>query len=429
MLRYDGFRQTIPASTGSFTGGKGKAFRCTRKTQGVRRAAWPVLTSGASLQLASLSTAAIAQQSAGPGAASNVPGKVLSSSATAALAPDAVKAAVPLERRLKSLPAEALEPKPAIFKPEPTPKTVPGWAGPKGSSAQTPPPPVPKDSNGGIGTQNYGLNRQNTIYHYTDNLVDPYTVPTFWHRQAGWFVFVAADNKIYRCTASLISRSILVTAGHCVHQGGNQAAGWIKSGTFYAAYKNGSHAGFATANTVYTTSGWYNSGQLDQGYDVGLAVLNKRGDQPIWFTPQELGATVGWYGFCFADCLQRYWYLSQLGYPANYYTGYYQTQGEHLEASDTRDYVYGSGMQGGSSGGPHIANLGDLSDTTANKGEWTLRNIVFAVTSWGYLNDKIKIQGAPSLSGPGNGNNFVGLFNAACTKARALHGTASCTPL
>lgn len=254
-------------------------------------------------------------------------------------------------------------------------------------------------------------------------------MPAFWHRQTGWFVFVAADNFIYRCTASLISRSILVTAGHCVHQGGNQDAGWIKSGTFYAAYENGWHAGFATANTVYTTSGWYNTGQLDQGYDVGLVVLNKRGDQPIWFPPQELGAATGWYGFCYANCLQKFWYLSQLGYPANYYTGYYQTQGEHLETSDTRDYVYGSGMQGGSSGGPHIANLGDLSDTTANKGEWTQRNIVFGVTSWGYRNDKIKIQGAPSLSGPGNGNNIVDLYNAACTTARALHGTDSCSPL
>lgn len=173
MLKYDSLSQTTKATIGSFTGRQGKASRCTRKTQGLRRAARPVLISGATLLLASLSMAALAQQSSGPGAAPAIPRKALSGSAAAALAPGAVKAAVPAERRLKSLPAEALEPKPAIFKPEPAPKVVTGWAVPKGNPAKTSPPPVPKDSGGGIGTQNYGVNRQNTIYHYTDSLVDP----------------------------------------------------------------------------------------------------------------------------------------------------------------------------------------------------------------------------------------------------------------
>lgn len=166
MLKYDSLSQTTKATIGSFTGRQGKASRCTRKTQGLRRAARPVLISGATLLLASLSMAALAQQSSGPGAAPAIPRKALSGSAAAALAPGAVKAAVPAERRLKSLPAEALEP-------EPAPKVVTGWAVPKGNPAKTSPPPVPKDSGGGIGTQNYGVNRQNTIYHYTDSLVDP----------------------------------------------------------------------------------------------------------------------------------------------------------------------------------------------------------------------------------------------------------------
>jgi hypothetical protein len=106
------------------------------------------------------------------------------------------------------------------------------------------------------------------------------------------------------------------------------------------------------------------------------------------------------------------------------------TQGEHLETNRSNtDYYHGSGMQGGSSGGPHSANLGWLSDSTSFKGIWPYRNYVFAVTSWGYTSDIYKIQGASSLSGPSNSNNFVGLWNWACSWAKYLHGSSACTSL
>lgn len=389
------------------------------------------LVAGASLSLA---TAAGAQESViaptpAPITTIAVPSKVLADSSAAAVAASAraLEVALPQERRLNTLPAEALQVKPAVFAPEAQPSIMPGGA-PQPSKNTPParPPVLPKATTGGIEPDNYGLNNLNTIYHYTDNLVDPIILQNSPHRQTGWFVFVTSTGGISRCSASLISKSILVTAGHCVHSGGTKATGFIRGGTFYAAYENGLHLGVASANAVYTTNGWYNVGQLDKGYDVGIVVLNKRSDTPVWFPPQELGTAVGWYAFCYSGCLQKYWHLSQLGYPANYYSGYYQTQGEHLEASDTRDYLHGSGMQGGSSGGPHISNLGDLSDGTANKGQSPIRNVVFGVTSWGYTNDAIKIQGSSTLSGPNNANNFKGLWNSACTRARALHGSATC---
>jgi hypothetical protein len=54
---------------------------------------------------------------------------------------------------------------------------------------------------------------------------------------------------------------------------------------------------------------------------------------------------------------------------------------------------------------------------------------VFAVTSWGFADDRYRIQGASSLSGPGNSNDFKAMFNAACDIARNLHGPASCGPV
>jgi hypothetical protein len=84
-------------------------------------------------------------------------------------------------------------------------------------------------------------------------------------------------------------------------------------------------------------------------------------------------------------------------------------------------------MQGGSSGGPHVSNIGSLLDSSTDKGQYASRNLIFAVTSWGYIDKTMKIQGASPLSGPGNINNFKALYNSACTNARAAHGTGSCT--
>ena len=280
---------------------------------------------------------------------------------------------------------------------------------------------------GGITPFDYGRNNLATVYHYTDRLLDTELNDDYPYRTVGWFRFVAANGGSYRCTAQLISRSVGVTAGHCVHsEGGTKAAGWIKSATFTPAYANGAAPyGSAEVSWVNTTSGWYNTGALDAGYDVGIFVLKKRIG-----TSTELGAYTGYSSFCYSNCLQKYWYLTQLGYPGNYYSGAYMTEGEHLEVSDTRDYLYGSGMQGGSSGGGHFANLGDLASYTAGSlGNWPYRNTVFATTSWGYTDATLKIQGASSLSGPNNANNFKALFNGACNKSRSLHGTASCSLL
>ena len=86
-------------------------------------------------------------------------------------------------------------------------------------------------------------------------------------------------------------------------------------------------------------------------------------------------------------------------------------------------------MQGGSSGGPHVANIGEISDSSSNKGQWANRNVVFAVTSWGYIDESLKIQGASTLSGPNNSNNFKQLYNSACNVSRSLHGSGSCSLL
>jgi V8-like Glu-specific endopeptidase len=274
-----------------------------------------------------------------------------------------------------------------------------------------------------ITSQNYGSRQLLTLNHYSDNLVPPAITSTYPYRTTGWFTFTDHEDNNFRCSAALISRSILLTAGHCVHKGGGGRRFWIKEGTFYPAFANGpSEYGSATAAAFFTTTGWFRVGELDQGYDVALVVLNKRSD-----TLTEIGTQTGTLSVCLENCLQPFWQNTQLGYPGNYYEGLYLTEGRHIEYSDSRDYRSGSGMEGGSSGGPHIANIGSLQDSSDNKGRYTRRNIVFAVTSWGFTDATIKIQGHSSTSGPNNSNDFKTMYNSACNKARELHGSSSCT--
>jgi hypothetical protein len=69
-------------------------------------------------------------------------------------------------------------------------------------------------------------------------------------------------------------------------------------------------------------------------------------------------------------------------------------------------------MTGGSSGGPWLVNLGvqpSLNGTSF--GSAAGRNTVVGVTSWGYVNNAIKQQGASSFTS----GNIVVLVNAVCS--------------
>jgi V8-like Glu-specific endopeptidase len=338
------------------------------------------------------------------------------------------------EKRLSALPAE-FNVAPSAG-PLALPETVAGNRGGKAVDAVN---VVTTDD--GIEPKNYGCvsggcgagTNLKTIYHYNDHRVDPDAVVNHPYRTSGYFLHTFDNKKFFYCTATLISKSILVTAGHCVYD--TNANKPIIAGTFYPACVNCNGGGTlvqpygrATARFVIASAPWRAATEatgLDQGVDVGVVTLNKR----VGGTSVEMGTVTGWLGFCHTNCLWDYSQLSQIGYPANYDGGNRMQYGEHIEQSDSRDYIHGSGMQGGSSGGPHVANIGLLADSAANKGKFVGRNLVYAVTSWGFIDQSRKIQGASPLSGPDNINNFKGLFNAACVKARAAHGAGSCTLL
>src|SRR5689334_22245509 len=170
----------------------------------------------------------------------------------------AASAATPMEKRLSAPPAgifsKALSP---TFEMSAPPGMMAG-AGPS-IPTKVAAPSLPKSGSrgGGEAPENYGFNRYGTVYQFTDSFVLPYTSYPF--AASGWFYFTDYANRQFRCTATLISAAIAITAGHCVHdQFVHGGAGWIKSGWFAPAYYNGNFPyGYAYAVWVNTTGGWY----------------------------------------------------------------------------------------------------------------------------------------------------------------------------
>jgi V8-like Glu-specific endopeptidase len=353
-------------------------------------------------------------------------GKVLNQAIPAAQSAGAMKGATPVEKTLKSLPTETFDMR-ANSAAAGAPVLISGNSGGKAVPAQN---VSTAPAEGGIGTQNYGSGNLNTVYHYSDHQIDPTVVTHYPNRTSGYFLHTFNGSSFFYCTATLISKSILVTAGHCVYD--TNANKYITAGTFYPACVNCNGGGtlsepygHATARFVFASGLWQSaaneSAALDQGYDVAFVTLNKKVGSSA-----EIGVATGWLGWCLTNCLQPFWQLSQLGYPSNYDGGNRMNYGEHIEKSDTRDYQLGSGMRGGSSGGPHVSNIGTLNDSASNKGQFISRNWIFAVTSWGFISEVNKIQGASALSGKANNIGTKAMYNAACTNARAAHGAASC---
>lgn len=343
----------------------------------------------------------------------------------------------------------------------PMPIVAMGRAGPpvKGALGELPPADLGKGGSssgdgrntmGNIVPQDYGVGNLNTVFHYNDYLNDTLSLAkgkVYPYNAVGKFIFQINTGQWAYCTATMISASLAVTAGHCVHAGSGGANGWNLQGHFFPGHYgccynfNGptmtgtNPYKSAPVLDMWTYTCWTNSGALDTGCDIAIIVLasqNYKGGKAKLDLKKQLGLLTGWLGACLENCRQNDWFLTQVGYPGNYYSGDNQTISQHLEVCCGggwgNDFRYGTGMRGGSSGGPHISNIGAILDS-ASSGQWPFRNIIFAVTSWGYINDTIKIQGSAPLANPANGNSFRPLWNAACGSAQSYYGPSTCSTL
>lgn len=188
------------------------------------------------------------------------------------------------------------------------------------------------------------------------NIFTPYTHQKY--RTSGK-VFFKQGGSDYVCSGTLVNsanRSLVITAGHCVH-GGGAGKVYHSNWTFVPAYNNGSRPhGTWAAQALFTLNGWANSG--DFTYDIGAAVLAPRAGDGVKAV-NLLGSRGMWWN---KTRMQHFWSLGYLS--AAPFTG--QTlilctasHGADDNAGAGPDSIgIGCDMTPGSSGGGWVVNIG-----------------------------------------------------------------------
>lgn len=272
------------------------------------------------------------------------------------------------------------------------------------------------------------------------------------YRQSGklWMRFGA---QWFVCTASLIKKGVLITAAHCVHNYGQGAGGFADEVRWYPANitpsltTNGGPWGYFVGQEWRVPIPYLNGTDTCQSgadgivcnNDIATVVLQKKNDR---FAGSLLG---GWYaygwnasGFVFSPSFGNFWIAAvhQLGYPAAFDSGYQMQRttsfakyvaGPGANGHTLKNVQIGSAQTGGSSGGPWIVNFGTKPNVSAAAflGASATPNVVVAVTSWGYIDVTINVQGAsffgrnreyPLADYGGYGAGNIGsLVNDTCT--------------
>jgi V8-like Glu-specific endopeptidase len=165
-------------------------------------------------------------------------------------------------------------------------------------------------------------------------------------------VFFTLGGVNYVCSGTATNSSngdVVTTAGHCLNEG---PGAFATNFAFVPAYDNGAAPyGTWTAQNLFTTSAWANSGDFD--YDVGFAVMNEN------TSGQSLTQVVGSYPIAFN--LARGLTYKAYGYPAaKPFNGQTLWSCSGAVMQDTyggsQDQGLPCNMTGGSSGGGWITS-------------------------------------------------------------------------
>lgn len=220
-----------------------------------------------------------------------------------------------------------------------------------------------------------------------------------------------AKNKDFICSASVIDRRLVLTAGHCVFDPtppGSANDVLFENFLFVPSYDRGD-APFGEWNwsSVIIAGAWeFGNGTFPNAQDVALLSM---ATQDVQGGPakERIGAVTGTLGWLTQSLRKQH--VTMIGWPGNL------DGGERMIASYATAFKnvannaveFGSAMKGGSSGGPWIKDFGERATGQADPGF----NLVVSVTSYQPLNTSLLYLGGSTLN-----DSFVQLFNIMCAE-------------
>ena len=265
------------------------------------------------------------------------------------------------------------------------------------------------------------------------------------YSQSGKLFMDFGTGGFFVCSASVIRPGLVLTAAHCVHEFGQGAGGFAQQ-VFFQPARHNDDMPFGTwrAESIIVPGVYLNGtdrclpGAEGIVCENDIAILVMESQVSEEGVEQEVGDLVGRYGLYQND--QGYTafggdgdlaaHLTQIGYPSAGYTGVRMIQNESIAVQDApfalgpdTDYnqvIIGSNMTGGSSGGAWLHNFGKNEGYEGTPPVDDARNRVASVTSWGFVNDSIKIQGGSRFGHnttfpPGGPTNIRSLINFGCS--------------
>lgn len=247
-------------------------------------------------------------------------------------------------------------------------------------------------------------------YPFTSRRVSPdSTVNSYPFRTIGKLFFSKPDGN-YVCSASIINRRIVITAGHCTYD--RETKSLYSRFLFVPAYRG--HVADVdpfcswSVGRVIVPGQWANSSGYPATDDFSLLQIQ---DRACNGATRRIGAYLGWLGW--ATYRLNGNNITQLGYPGNL------DAGRRMQISQSNVYrrakfagEIGSAQGGGTSGGPWVQNFGVRPSGRVNIGGpgWVGGNQVVGVSSYGNVNHNTwQYNGASVLN-----NNFVRIWRTAC---------------
>ncbi len=269
--------------------------------------------------------------------------------------------------------------------------------------SQAPIPPTPITAPSAVGSQ--------SLYYSSSRLI-PQSARLSWPYRAVGKLFIQTEGGgTGKCSAAVIAKRLVVTAGHCVHSGANGNAGYFASFLFVPAYSaNGTQAPYGTwASTWFKAAPTWVSGGGTVPNSADFAIIEVA-DQEINGETKSIAQVVGRLGYKTYSLNPNH--VKMLGYPVSFDNGeiMHQVDSGSFVNAHQETVLYGSDMRQGSSGGPWVQNFGRPAQgqPSATNGEF---NRLVGVNSYTSTATGPMYMGSSILN-----REFITLLREACAR-------------